>query len=132
MKRISTSTLCVVAGLELSILWILIGLEIGFAFKPHSTLSYIVTLGAHRHTVMTIAGLILIPICAWEIKWGFMAAMALGIVTVILTSVSVIELLIAPPPWYEGQQFGPGIWVMLQIPIILFSYRAIKELSESR
>ncbi|MBE9507476.1 MAG: hypothetical protein IMY86_05450 [Chloroflexi bacterium] len=132
MKRISTSTLCVIAGLELSVLWILIGLEIGFAFKPHSTLSYIVTLGAHRHTVMTIAGLILIPICAWEIKWGFLAAMVLGIVTSVLTAVSVIELLIAPPPWYEGMQFGPFVWIVIQIPIILFSYQARKELGEAK
>ena len=124
MKKISTNTPGVIVGLELSVLWILVGLEMGFAFKPHSFLSYIVTLGAHRHTVMTIAGLILIPICAREIKWGFLAAMVLGIVTSILTSVSVIELLIAPPPWYEGQQFGPIVWIMIQIPIILFSYKA--------
>ena len=132
MKKISTNTLGVIIGLELSILWILMGLEIGFAFKPSSMLSYIVTLGAHRHTVMTIAGLILIPICAREIKWGFLAAMVLGTVTFILSSVSVVEMLVATPPGYEGQLFGPSAWIAIQIPIILFSYRARKELNEAR
>jgi uncharacterized membrane protein YeaQ/YmgE (transglycosylase-associated protein family) len=132
MKTISTNTLGVIVGLELSVLWILVGLEIGFAFKPSSMLSHIVTLGAHRHTVMTVAGLILIPICAREIKWGFLAAMILGIITSVLTSVSVIELLIAPPPWYEGMQFGPFVWIVIQIPIILFGYKARKELKEAR
>lgn len=130
-KRISTNTLGIIVGLELSVFWIFMGLETGFAFKPLSTLSYIVTLGAHRHTIMTIAGLILIPICAREIKWGFLAAMVLGMVTLVLTSVSVAEMLIATPPWYGGQLFGPAVWIVIQIPIILFGYRARKELSEA-
>ena len=128
MKRISTNTLGVIVGLELSVLWILMALESGFAFKPNSTLSYLVTLGAHRHTVMTIAGLVLIPICAREIKWSFLAAMILGMVTFVLTSVSVVELLVTTPPGYGGRLFGPIVWIALQIPIILFSYRAQREL----
>jgi hypothetical protein len=129
-KRISVNTLGVLIGLELSVLWILMGLEVGFAFKPASTLSYIVTLGAHRHTIMTIAGLILIPICAREVKWGFLAAMILGLVTFILTSVSVIEMIAAPAG--DGERlFGPAVWIILQIPIMLFGYRARKRVNEA-
>ena len=130
-RRIPTNTLGVIVGLELSVFWMFIGALQGFAFKPWSTLSYIVALGSHRHTIITIAGLILIPICAREIKWAFLAAMVLGMITFVLTSVSVVEMLIAPPPWYEGWQFGPIAWIVLQIPIILFSYRARKALGEA-
>jgi hypothetical protein len=121
--RISVNVLGVLIGLELSVLWILMGLELGFAFKPTSTLSTIVTLGAHRHTIMTVAGLVLIPICAREIRWGFLAAMVLGIATAALTSVSVIEMVVAPAPGDEGRLFGPIVWILLQIPVVLFSYR---------
>jgi hypothetical protein len=92
-KRISTNALGVVIGLELGVFWILMGLETGFAFKPTSVLSYIVTLGAHRHTIMTVAGLILIPICAREIKGGFLAAMVLGMVTFVLASIGLSNAL---------------------------------------
>ena len=129
-RRISVNTLGILIGLELSVLWILMGLESGFAFKPTSTLSAIVTLGAHRHTIMTVAGLILIPICAREVRWGFLAAVMLGLVTFVLTSVSVIELIAAPAG--EGEKvFGPAVWVTLQIPIMLFGYRARREAGET-
>jgi hypothetical protein len=120
-----------IVGLEFSVFWILMGLESGFAFKPTSTLSTIVTLGAHRHTIMTVAGLILIPICAREIRWGFLAAMILGITTSILTSVSVIEMLVAASPGDEGRLFGPIVWIVLQIPVILFSHKSRKALCEA-
>jgi hypothetical protein len=129
-RRMSVNTLGVLIGLELSVLWILMGLESGFAFEPTSTLSIIVTLGARRHTIMTIAGLILIPICAREVRWGFLAAMILGITTSVLTSVSVIEMLVAASPGDEGRLFGPLIWIVFQIPVILFSHRSRRTLSK--
>ena len=107
------------------------GLESGFTFKPASTLSYIVTLGARRHTIMTIAGLILIPICAREIRWGFLASMVLGLATAVLTSVSVLEMLVAPAPGDEGRLFGPIVWIALQIPVVLFSLRAQRGRAEA-
>jgi hypothetical protein len=130
-RRTSINTLGVLIGLELSVLWILMGLELGFAFKPTSILSTIVTLGARRHTIMTIAGLVLLPICAREIRWGFLAAMILGIATAALTSVSVIEMLVAPAPGDEGRLFGPIVWIVLQIPVVLFSHRSRKALDET-
>jgi hypothetical protein len=107
------------------------GLELGFAFKSTSTLSDIVTLGARRHTVVTVASLILIPICAREIHWGFLAAMILGGITFVITSISVLEMLITRPSGYESQLFGPVVWIIFQIPIILFGYRGRKELSKA-
>jgi hypothetical protein len=130
-RRISINTLGVLIGLELSVLWILMGLELGFAFKPTSVLSTVVTLGAHRHTIMTVAGLILIPICAREIRWGFLAAMILGITTIVLTSVSVLEMLVAPAPGDEGRLFGPVVWIVLQVPVVLFSHNSRKALDET-
>jgi hypothetical protein len=130
-RRTSINTLGVLIGLELSVLWILMGLELGFAFKPTSILSTIVTLGARRHAIMTVAGLILIPICAREIRWGFLAAMILGITTIVLTSVSVLEMLVVPAPGDEGRLFGPIIWIVLQIPVVLFSHRSRKALEET-
>jgi hypothetical protein len=129
--RTSANVLGVLVGLELSVLWILMGLELGFTFKPTSTLSTIVTLGAHRHTIMTIASLLLIPICARELRWGFLAAMILGIATIALTTVSVIEMVVAPAPGDEGRLFGPIIWIVLQVPVILFSHRGRKEQGEA-
>ena len=131
MKKILTSTLGVILGLELSVFWILIGLESGFAFEPTGTLSYIVTLGAHRHTIMTVAGLILIPICAREIRWGLLAVMILGITTSVLTSVSVVEMLIVASPGDKELLFGPLVWIVLQIPIILFSHKSRQTLSRA-
>jgi hypothetical protein len=130
-KRTSINTLGVLIGLELSVLWILMGLELGFAFKPTSTLSTIVTLGARRHTIMTIAALVLIPVCAREIRWGFLAAMILGIVTAALTSVSIVEMVVAPSPGDAGRLFGPLVWIVLQIPVVLFSHRSRKAIDET-
>ena len=130
-RHTSVNTLGVLIGLELSVLWILMGLELGFAFKPTSTLSTIVNLGARRHTIMTIAGLVLIPVCAREIRWGYLAAMVLGTATAILTSVSVIEMVVTPAPGDAGRLFGPLVWIVLQIPIVVFSYRSQEALSRT-
>jgi DMSO/TMAO reductase YedYZ heme-binding membrane subunit len=133
MKKISTNTLGVIMGLVISVFWIFIGLDFGFNFGAgFDSISYLLTLGGYRHTIITIAALILIPVCAREYRWGFSAAMALGIVTQILASTHVIYMLIVTPFGYESLLFGPIVWSFMQTPIILFSYRARKELNEAR
>jgi DMSO/TMAO reductase YedYZ heme-binding membrane subunit len=133
MKKISTNTLGVIIGLVVSVLWIFIGLDFGFNFgSGFDSISYLLTLGGYRHTIIPIACLILIPICAQEYRWGFSAAMALGIVTLTLASTHVIYMLIVTPFGYESLLFGPIVWSIIQAPIILFSYRARKELNEAR
>ena len=130
-NRITNNTLGVIVGLVISVLWIFMGLDIGFRFVASDCVSYVLTLGELRHTIMTILALILIPICARENKWGFLAAMVLGIVTLALSLSHSIYMLIATPPGFESQIFGPIAWSIIQIPIIIFSYKARQELAKA-
>jgi hypothetical protein len=127
--KISNNTLFTIIGLVTSVWWIFMGLNIGFRFVAPDLVSFILTLGGFRHTIMTIAALILIPFCSVESKWGLWGAMILGSVTLILSVLHIIYMLIATPPGFESQIFGPVVWSVIQIPIIVFSYRAKKELS---
>ena len=127
MKKISTNPLSVIIGLVVSIWWIFMGLDIGFPFEAGDTVCYWLTLGGYRHTIMTILALFLIPVCALEKQWGFLAAMVLGTVTLTLSVVHVVYMLIVETSGYESQLFGPIVWSIMQIPIIVFGYRARKE-----
>ena len=122
--RIRNSTLGVITGLVISVWWIFMGLDIGFRFEASDAVSYWLTLGGYRHTIMTILALALIPVCALEKQWGFLGAMVLGVATLALSVVHVVYMLITAPSGYESQLFGPIIWSLMQIPIILFSHRA--------
>ena len=121
---IRNSTLGVITGLVVSVWWIFMGLDIGFRFEASDAVSYWLTLGGYRHTIMTIIALVLIPVCALEKQWGFLGATVLGITTLTLSVVHVVYMLIAAPSGYESQLFGPIVWSLVQIPIILFSHRA--------
>ena len=125
--RIRNSTLGVITGLVISVWWIFMGLDIGFRFEASDAVSYWLTLGGYRHTIMTILALALIPVCALEKQWGFLGAMVLGVATLALSVVHVVYMLITAPSGYESQLFGPIIWSLMQIPIILFSHRARRE-----
>ena len=103
------------------------GLDIGFRFEAPDTISYLLTLGGLRHTIMTIAALILIPICAREARWGFILAILLGAVTLLLTLSHILYMVISKPPGSESQLFGPIVWSIMQLPIVFFGYRALKE-----
>ncbi|MCD4802332.1 MAG: hypothetical protein K8R16_05275 [Anaerolineales bacterium] len=128
MKKISTNTLGVIIGLVISVLWIFMALDFGFNFgSGFDLLSYLLTLGGFRHTIIPIAALILIPICSREYRWGFTAAMGLGIIAFVLPLTHAFYMLIMTPSGYESLLFGPLIWSVIQIPIIVFSYRARKE-----
>ena len=120
--RIKNNTLGVIIGLEISVLWIFMGLDSGFRFEAVDLTSYWLTLGGHRHQIMTILALILIPICALEKMWGFLAAAALGGVTLTLSLIHVVHMLVAAPSGFESQLFGPIVWSIIQIPIIVFGY----------
>jgi hypothetical protein len=125
--RIKNSALGVIIGLVLSVGWIFMGLDIGFSFEASDDISSWLTLGGYRHTIMTILALVLIPVCALEKRWGFLAAMVLGVATLTLSTVHVVYMLIATPSGYESQLFGPILWSVIQIPIIVFSHRARQE-----
>jgi len=125
--RIKNSTLGVIIGLVISVWWIFMGLDIGFRFEASDAVSYWLTLGEYRHTIMTILALVLIPVCVLEKRWGFLAAMVLAVATLTLSVVHVVYMLMTAPSGYESQLFGPIIWSVMQIPIIVFSYRARRE-----
>jgi hypothetical protein len=123
-QRISNNALGVIIGLVLSVWWIFMGLDMGFPFVPFNDLSYIVTLAGYRHTVMTIAALALIPICSREYRWGFLAAMILGALTFVLSLITVVNLLVFAPAGFQETLMGPLVWLIIQIPIVVFAYRA--------
>jgi hypothetical protein len=126
--RITKSALGVIIGLVLSVWWIFMGLDIGFRFEAGDTVSLWLTLGGYRHTIMTIVALFLIPVCALEKRWGFWGAMVLAIVTLTLSVIHIVYMVITAPSGYESQLFGPIIWSVFQIPIIVFSHRARREI----
>jgi hypothetical protein len=128
--RIRNSTLGIIIGLVVSVWWIFMGLDIGFRFEASDVMSNWLTLGGYRHTIMTILALVLVPVCALEKRWGFLAAMVLGAVTLTLSVVHVVYMLIVAPSGYESQLFGPIVWSIIQIPIVVFGYRARREVDE--
>lgn len=123
-NRITNNVLAVIVGLVVSIWWIFMGLNIDFRFVAGDRISYMLTLGEQRHTIMTVLALILIPICARENKWGFLGVMVFGVVTFVMLFTHSIYMLLATPPGFESQIFAPVVWSIIQIPIIMFSYRA--------
>ena len=123
-KRVSINTLGVIAGLVLSVGFIITGLVQGLAaaLDPASaTFAYLVTL----------AGLILIPICSRENKWGFLSAMVLGMVNFVFKIMWYLITELPPPgsPEFRLTVVGGAIWLIIQIPIIIFSYRAYRKVS---
>jgi hypothetical protein len=126
-QRISNNTLGVIVGLVLSVWWIFMGLVMGFPFVPFNYLNYIVTLAGYRHVVMPIAALVLIPICSLEYRWGFLAAMILGALTFVLSLITVVNLLVSAPPGFQQTLMGPLVWLIFQVPIVVFAYRALKQ-----
>jgi len=121
--RIGNNTLGVIIGLAVSVWWIFMGLDIGFRFEVADSVSYWLTLGGYRHTIMTVLALVLIPVCALEKKWGFQAAVALGAVTLTLSLGHVVYMLIVKPLGFESQLFGPIVWAIIQIPVIVFAHK---------
>ena len=42
-----------------------------------------------------------------------------------------VEMVVAPAPGDAGRLFGPLVWIVLQIPIVVFSYRSREALSRT-
>lgn len=118
----------VIIGLVVSVWWIFMGLESGFSFHASDTVSYWLTLGERRHTIMTIVALMLIPVCALEKRPAFTTAMALGAATLSLSSIHVLYMSIAATSGFKAKLFGPIVWSIIQIPIIVFGYKARRSL----
>jgi hypothetical protein len=50
--------------------------------------------------------------------------MLLGIVTLTLALTHVFYMLIDSPAGYKSLIFGPAVWSFMQIPIVVFGYKA--------
>jgi lysylphosphatidylglycerol synthetase-like protein (DUF2156 family) len=125
--RIRNNTLAVIIGLVVSVGWIFMGLDLGFRFEAPDAASLWLTLGGHRHTIATVVALALVPVCALEKRWAFAAAVVLATATLILSVVHAGYMLVATPPGYESQLFGPAVWSLVQVGIVVFGQRAMRE-----
>ncbi|MFQ6086099.1 MAG: hypothetical protein ACE5OY_07555 [Candidatus Bathyarchaeia archaeon] len=122
-NRISNNALVVVVGLVISVAWIITGLVRGLAAVADPWITAFVY-------IVTLVALILIPICARENKWGFLLAMVWGIVIIIVRVIITVRLITGPmpePQAFEMLVIGGTIWLIIQIPIIVFSYRAYRK-----
>jgi hypothetical protein len=64
--------------------------------------------------------------------WGFLAAVALGGVALTLSLTHVVHMLVAAPSGFESQLFGPVVWSIMQIPIIVFGYKGARGLCKNK
>ncbi len=122
----------VILALEGLMPGIFIGLEKGYPFEPQSTLNTIATLGGNRHILAIIIPLILIPLIAKQIRGGFLALIIIVSFTGVLTVITLIDLLFVTP---GSGGFGlpiAAVMLIIQIFILIFSYRARKEMIESK
>ncbi len=123
--RITNNTLGVIIGLVISVWWVFMGFVTGFPFPiPDDIISYILTWGGLRETITPVLYLILIPIVAIENKRGFWAALVLSIVLLVFS-------LLVPILGYAIKIFGPIVFSIIQIPIIIYSYKALQEQSKT-
>lgn len=132
MNKISNNTLGAIIALEGLMLGIFMGLEKGFSFEPQSTLNAIATLGGNRHILAIIVPLIFIPILAKQIRGGFLALIIFVSFTGILTIITLIDLLFVTPGSGGLGLLIAAIMLVVQMFVLFFSYRARKEIIESK
>lgn len=132
MNKITNWTLMVIIALEGLMLGIFIGLERGYPFEPQSTLNAIATLGGNRHILAIIVPLIFIPIIAKQIRRGFLALIIIVSFTAFLTVITLIDLIFVTPGSGGLGLLIAAIMLVVQMFTIFFSYRAKKEMIESK
>jgi hypothetical protein len=118
-------------ALIVSAAWIIIGFMgnlYGAAIAVGMTMWHVAFTG-----LIALADLVLIPFVVKEIKWAFLAAMIVGI------AAFLVALLVGPgytlitSGWQSTTDFntavGGGIlWIVLQIPVIFFAFKAYRKL----
>ncbi len=83
--------------------------------------------------VVTLANLVLIPFVVKEKKWAFLGAMVVGIAIFLVTlgvgpGYTLLTLGWQSTADYMTAVVGGLVWVVLQIPVIFFSFRAYRKL----
>ena len=131
MNKITNKTLMAIIALEGLMFGIFLGYEKGFSYEPESTLNAIATLGGNRHLVAIIAPLIFTPIVAKQIKGGFLALIIIVSITGTLTIITIIDLIFINPGSEIMGLIISIIMLVVQMFVLVFSYRARKEMIES-
>ena len=118
-------------ALVVSEIWIVLG-YVGNLYGAMTAVGYDILFLAFTGLV-TVANLVLIPFVVKENKWAFLATMIVGlaIFLVILIVGPVYQL--ATTGWEDSMDYmlavGGGIvWLVLQIPVIFFSFKAYRKL----
>jgi hypothetical protein len=120
-----------IVALVVSEVWIVLGYA-GNLYGSMTAVGYDILFLAFTG-VVTVANLVLIPFAVKENKWAFLGAMVVGIAIflVILTVGPVYQLITTG--WQDTTDYmlavGGGIvWLVLQIPVIFFAFRAYRKL----
>jgi cytochrome c oxidase assembly factor CtaG len=82
--------------------------------------------------VVTVVNLVLIPFVVKEKKWAFLAAMIVGIAIFLAVLVGPVYT-VATSGWQNTTDYllgvgGGIIWLVLQLPVIFFAFRAYRKL----
>jgi hypothetical protein len=119
-----------IIALVVSEVWIVLG-YVGNLYGAMTAVGYDMWFLAFSG-VVTVANLLLIPFVVKENKWAFLAAMIVGLVIflVILTVGPVYTLVTTS--WQSTMDYltavvGGIVWLILQIPVIFFSFRAYRK-----
>ena len=127
-KSIGTTAL---VSLVVSEIWIVLGYVINL-YGAMTVVGYDILFLAFVGLV-TVVNLVLIPFVVKENKWAFLATMivSVAIFLVILIVGPVYQL--ATTGWEDSMDYmlavGGGIvWLVLQIPVIFFSFKAYRKL----
>ncbi|MBN1439442.1 MAG: hypothetical protein JW929_08540 [Anaerolineales bacterium] len=114
--------------LSVSVGIIFIALDIlKFPFVTYDRAGYLLCLGDTRHTVGVLAALVCIPLCAAKQRLGYYAALASGAILFLLCSSHAVYMLAAQTHRFEDQIHGPILWALVQIPIVVYAYKSIRE-----
>ena len=118
-------------ALIVSAAWIIIGFMgnlYGAAIAVGMTMWHVAFTG-----FIALADLVLIPFVVKEIKWAFLATVIVGIIAFIVALLAGPGYTLVTSGWQSTNDFyiavGGGIvWIILQIPVIVFALRDYRKL----
>jgi cytochrome c oxidase assembly factor CtaG len=120
-----------IVALFVSEVWIVLG-YMGNLYGAMTAAGYTIWFLAFTGMI-TVVNLFLIPFVVKEKKWAFLAATIVGIVLLLVILVAGPVYTVATTGWQSTTDYqlavGGGIvWLVLQIPVIFFSFRAYRKL----
>ncbi len=120
-----------IVALFVSEVWIVLG-YVGNLYGAMTAAGYSIWFLAFTGMI-TVVNLFLVPFVVKEKKWAFLAATIVGIVLLLVILVAGPVYTVATTGWQSTTDYqlavGGGIvWLVLQIPVIFFSFRAYRKL----